>query len=105
GSPAGAAIAEPNRRKDPADDPEPRTAHWSAGHRPQGLPPAFFEGHMTRRYRALSLLREGLRGHRGWQPAWRKARPRRAYDAVIVGGGGHGLATAYYLARNHGLRR
>ena len=60
---------------------------------------------MTRRYRALSLLREGLRGHRGWQPAWRKARPRRAYDAVIVGGGGHGLATAYYLARNHGLRR
>ncbi|MEC3861575.1 sarcosine oxidase subunit beta family protein [Mesobacterium sp. TK19101] len=57
------------------------------------------------RYSALSLLREGLRGHRGWQPAWAKARPKPAYDAVVVGGGGHGLATAYYLARNHGLTR
>lgn len=57
------------------------------------------------RYSALSLLREGLRGHRGWRPAWAKARPKPAYDAVIVGGGGHGLATAYYLARNHGLTR
>jgi sarcosine oxidase subunit beta len=46
-----------------------------------------------------------LRGHRGWRPAWAKARPKPAYDAVIVGGGGHGLATAYYLARNHGLSR
>ncbi|TBX23556.1 sarcosine oxidase subunit beta family protein [Nioella sediminis] len=57
------------------------------------------------RYSALSLLREGLRGHRGWQPAWRKARPKPAYDAIIIGGGGHGLATAYYLARNHGMTR
>ncbi|WP_420395506.1 sarcosine oxidase subunit beta family protein [Nioella sp.] len=57
------------------------------------------------RYSAFSLLREGLRGHRGWQPAWRKARPKPAYDAIIIGGGGHGLATAYYLARNHGMRR
>jgi sarcosine oxidase subunit beta len=57
------------------------------------------------RYSALSLMREGLRGHRGWRPAWTKARPKPAYDAVIVGGGGHGLATAYYLARNHGLSR
>ena len=57
------------------------------------------------RYSALSLMREGLRGHRGWRPAWAKARPKPAYDAVIVGGGGHGLATAYYLARNHGLSR
>lgn len=57
------------------------------------------------RYSALSLLREGLRGHRGWQPAWRKARPKPAYDAIIIGGGGHGLATAYYLAKNHGMSR
>ncbi len=57
------------------------------------------------RYSAFSLLRHGLTGHRGWRPAWAKARPRAAYDAVIVGGGGHGLATAYYLAKNHGISR
>ncbi len=57
------------------------------------------------RYSAFSLLREGLSGHRGWRPAWTKAKPKSAYDAVIVGGGGHGLATAYYLAENHGLTR
>ena len=58
-----------------------------------------------RRYSALSLFREGLSGHRGWCPAWTKAKPKPAYEAVIVGGGGHGLATAYYLAKNHGLKR
>ncbi|WP_127557088.1 sarcosine oxidase subunit beta family protein [Nioella ostreopsis] len=57
------------------------------------------------RYSAFSLLREGLRSHRGWRPAWRKARPKPAYDAIIIGGGGHGLATAYYLAKNHGMSR
>ena len=57
------------------------------------------------RYSALSLFREGLSGHRGWRPAWTKAKPKPAYEAVIVGGGGHGLATAYYLAKNHGLKR
>ncbi len=59
---------------------------------------------MTRRYSAFGLLREGLRGHVGWQPAWRSPAPKPAYDAVIVGGGGQGLATAYYLAKNHGIR-
>jgi sarcosine oxidase, subunit beta len=59
---------------------------------------------LPRRYSAWSLFREGLRGHAGWQPAWREAEPKKAYDAVIVGGGGHGLATAYYLAKNHGMR-
>ncbi|MDP0927974.1 sarcosine oxidase subunit beta family protein [Paracoccus onubensis] len=58
-----------------------------------------------KRYSALSLFTEGLRGHRGWTPAWRKATPQPGYDAVIVGGGGHGLATAYYLAKNHGVSR
>ncbi|MBY6115931.1 sarcosine oxidase subunit beta family protein [Mameliella alba] len=57
------------------------------------------------RYTALGLAREGLRGHRGWRPAWRKAQPQAAYDAVVIGGGGHGLATAYYLARMHGVKR
>ena len=56
------------------------------------------------RYSAFRLFTEALRGNRGWQPAWRDAAPRRAYDAVIVGGGGHGLATAYYLAKVHGMR-
>ena len=57
----------------------------------------------TKRYSALNLLREGLRGHSGWQQAWRSPQPKRTYDAVIVGGGGQGLATAYYLAKNHGM--
>ncbi|HMB10818.1 sarcosine oxidase subunit beta family protein [Saliniramus sp.] len=55
------------------------------------------------RYSLWSLLREGLRGHTGWQPAWREAEPKSAYDAVIIGGGGHGCATAWYLAKEHGL--
>ena len=55
------------------------------------------------RYSALSLLREGLRGHLGWPRAWAEASPKRRYDVVIVGGGGHGLATAWYLAKNHGI--
>jgi sarcosine oxidase subunit beta len=57
----------------------------------------------VRRYSALSLIREGLSGQRGWEPAWRNDAPKARYDAVIVGGGGHGLATAYYLAKNHGI--
>jgi sarcosine oxidase subunit beta len=54
-------------------------------------------------YSGFALLRHGLAGQRSWQPAWRDARPKAAYDAIVIGGGGHGLATAYYLARNHGL--
>ena len=55
------------------------------------------------KYSAWSLLRGALSGHRHWTPAWTDPTPRAAYDAIIVGGGGHGLATAYYLAKNHGL--
>ncbi|MGH6923047.1 MAG: sarcosine oxidase subunit beta family protein, partial [Propylenella sp.] len=55
------------------------------------------------RYSLFSLIREGLRGHTGWVPAWRFPEPKQTYDAVIIGGGGHGLATAYYLAKEHGL--
>ncbi|MEM7438320.1 MAG: sarcosine oxidase subunit beta family protein [Pseudomonadota bacterium] len=60
---------------------------------------------MMQRYSALSLLRHGLTGHKNWLPAWQKEKPKDAYDAVIIGGGGHGLATAYYLAKNHGMKR
>ncbi|MEJ0044083.1 MAG: sarcosine oxidase subunit beta family protein [Rhizomicrobium sp.] len=55
------------------------------------------------RYSAFSLFANALGGHKGWQRAWRDAGPKPAYDIVIVGGGGHGLATAYYLAKEFGL--
>jgi sarcosine oxidase, subunit beta len=55
------------------------------------------------RYSAFSLLAQAMRGHRDWQPAWREAEPKARYDVVIIGGGGHGLATAYYLAKVHGI--
>ncbi len=60
---------------------------------------------MTDHYSFLSLLREAWKGNTGWKRAWRAAEPKPQYDVVIVGGGGHGLATAYYLAKEHGLNR
>ena len=57
------------------------------------------------RYSIFSLAANALTGHRGWTPAWRDAAPRPDYDAVIVGGGAHGLAAAYYLAKTYGVRR
>ncbi|HET9388890.1 MAG TPA: sarcosine oxidase subunit beta family protein [Steroidobacteraceae bacterium] len=56
------------------------------------------------RYSLARLAWHAFRGNRGWQPAWREPALREAYDVVIVGGGGHGLATAYYLASKHGVR-
>ena len=53
------------------------------------------------RYSALALVRGALSAHRHWAPVWRSPEPKPSYDIVIVGGGGHGLATAYYLAKNH----
>ena len=55
------------------------------------------------RYSGLRLIKEALTGHKGWAPAWRMPDPRPEYDILIIGGGGHGLATAYYLAKTHGL--
>lgn len=51
-----------------------------------------------------SLLRNSMSYHEGWQRQWRSPQPKSEYDAIIVGGGGHGLATAYYLAKEHGMR-
>lgn len=60
---------------------------------------------MTRHYSLLNVIKEGLRGQKGWAPLWRSPTPQPEYDIVIVGGGGHGLATAYYLAKNHGAKK
>ena len=59
---------------------------------------------MSGRYSALSLLAGALSGGASWRPAWRSPEPKKAYDVVIIGGGGHGLASAYYLAKQHGVR-
>ena len=56
-----------------------------------------------RRYSAFAIVREALRYHQGWERAWRAPEPKAAYDAVIIGAGGHGLATAYYLGKNFGI--
>jgi sarcosine oxidase subunit beta len=58
---------------------------------------------LKQRFSVFSLLRGGLSRQLGWQPQWRKAEPKASYDAIIIGGGGHGLGTAYYLASEHGL--
>ena len=56
------------------------------------------------RFSALKVLTEGLKGNSGWGPHWRDPEPTQEYDIIIIGGGGHGLSTAYYLAKEHGLK-
>jgi sarcosine oxidase subunit beta len=56
------------------------------------------------RYSAFSIVRQALTGNVNWKPAWRQPEPKPFYDVIIVGGGGHGLATAYYLAKEFGLK-
>ena len=55
------------------------------------------------RYSGVKVLLEGLRGQSGWKPVWRDPEPKPDYDVIIIGGGGHGLSTAYYLAKEHGI--
>ena len=50
-------------------------------------------------YSAAQIALKALGGHRGWEPAWRNVEPQSSYDVIVIGGGGHGLATAYYLAK------
>ncbi len=57
-----------------------------------------------KRYSAFSIAREAMRYHSGWERAWRSPTPKAKYDVVIVGAGGHGLATAYYLGKNFGIK-
>ncbi|MDG4886337.1 MULTISPECIES: sarcosine oxidase subunit beta [unclassified Mesorhizobium] len=54
-------------------------------------------------YSAFSLLKNALNGNQDWKPAWRKPDPQASYDVIVIGGGGHGLSTAYYLAKEHGI--
>lgn len=56
-------------------------------------------------YSAFSIFKNALTGNRHWQKAWCDPHPKPAYDVIIVGAGGHGLATAYYLAKEHGIHR
>ncbi|MDX8499026.1 sarcosine oxidase subunit beta family protein [Mesorhizobium sp. VK4C] len=56
------------------------------------------------RYSAVSIFLNGLRGNAAWKPAWGEPAPKSHYDVIVVGGGGHGLATAYYLAKEFGIR-
>src|SRR3546814_12872065 len=66
------------------------------------LRPSLRDSFMAR-YSAFSLLANAFTGNRRWERVWRSPAPKPAYDAVIVGGGGHGLATPSYLAKNHGI--
>ncbi|MBD9373559.1 sarcosine oxidase subunit beta family protein [Rhizobium sp. ARZ01] len=56
-----------------------------------------------RKYSVFAVAREALRGHKGWEPQWASPEPRKEYDVIIIGAGGHGLGTAYYLAKEHGI--
>ena len=59
---------------------------------------------MKNKYSIFSLIKNAFSYHENWQKAWKDPLPKKEYDAVIIGGGGHGLATAYYLAKKHNMK-
>ena len=59
---------------------------------------------MKNKYSIFSLARNAVTYHENWAEAWRSPEPKKKYDVIVIGGGGHGLATAYYLASQHGIR-
>ncbi len=59
---------------------------------------------MNKKYSIFSIAKNALKGHKNWPKMWRSPEPREFYDVIIIGGGGHGLGTAYYLAKEHGLK-
>ena len=56
------------------------------------------------KYSVFSLIKNAFSNHQNWEVAWKDPTPKKEYDVVIIGGGGHGLATAYYLAKEHNIR-
>ena len=58
---------------------------------------------MKNKYSIFSLIKNTFSHHENWQRAWRDPQPKKEYEVVIVGGGGHGLATAFYLAKKHNM--
>ena len=59
---------------------------------------------MKNKYSIFSLVKNAFSYHENWQKAWKDPVPKKEYDAIIIGGGGHGLATAYYLAKKHNMK-
>ena len=57
-----------------------------------------------KKYSIFSLIKNSFSYHENWQKVWRSPEPKKQYDVIIIGGGGHGLTTAYYLAKIHGLK-
>ena len=57
------------------------------------------------KYSVFSLIKNALKGHKDWEVVWKDPTPKAEYDVIIIGGGGHGLATAYYLAKEHNISK
>ena len=59
---------------------------------------------VKKKYSIFNIVKNSLSKHENWQKMWRNPDPKKSYEVIIVGGGGHGLGTAYYLAKEHGIK-